>query len=288
LFDNTIKYFGGNQQYGLTYNPNDTVADLVNKSTTGDGIPDWEKVLWGLDPKKSENVPGVPDSVTIAKLQQEANGASSQATVGTTNSSANLTQTDQFSREFLATITTLQANGAIDASGNMNQATMDNLTNTLENNVQNSPQRKIYTLSDIKIINSDSTKTIETYKNALINFYPKNPINVTNILQRFAVDDTGNDANPTVLPELDPAIKQMSDFLNGMIKTPVPQSFASLHLDTMNALESVIENLNDVQLYNTDPIVAFSGMSKYVQDSTTLESNSQALISAITQKLGAQ
>ena len=59
LLQGTIKYLGGNQKSGLTYDPNAKMVDLINKSTTGDGIPDWEKVLWGLDPTKTENVPGV-------------------------------------------------------------------------------------------------------------------------------------------------------------------------------------------------------------------------------------
>lgn len=87
-----------NGTIGLTYGANgETMGDLVNKSTTGDGIPDWEKRLYGLDPTKKENVPGVPDSVTIAKLQaeQEAqNGLPSSS--GQDNS--NLTQTDKFSK----------------------------------------------------------------------------------------------------------------------------------------------------------------------------------------------
>ena len=35
-----------NKNGGLIYG-SAIVGDLVNKSTSGDGIPDWEKVLWG-------------------------------------------------------------------------------------------------------------------------------------------------------------------------------------------------------------------------------------------------
>lgn len=265
MFESTVKYFGGNQQAGLTYDPNETVADLVNKSTTGDGIPDWEKILLGLDPTKKENVPGVPDSVTIAKMMQ-TNEASPQ----TTTDDSNLTQTEKVSREFFATVTSLQESGAIDANGNMNQATQDQLTNSLINNIQNSPQRKIYQLSDIKIINDNSVSAIKKYNVALNNIFSKTPTkeSVMDILQKFAPDDTGNNTDSSVLPELTPIITQMTDSENGMLTTQVPQILAQLHLDTINAMEGMIENLNDVQQYSTDPIVAFSGMSKYDQNST--------------------
>ena len=108
---------------------------------------------------------------------------------------------------------------------------------------------------------------------------------MTDILQKFAPDDTGNNANPAVLSELTPIINQMTDFLNGIIATPVPQSLVSLHLNAINALEGVIENLNDIEQYNTDPIVAFSGMSKYDQSSTAVTTAMQNLANAINQKL---
>ena len=285
MFTNTESYTGANQQTGLVYG-NETMADLVNKSTTGDGIPDWEKVLWGLDPTKSENVPGVPDSVTIAKLQQAASGASSQTDTGTT-SDTNLTQTDKFSREFLATVTTLAQNGGVDANGNMDQNTVDQITNTLEDNVQNSPQRKVYTSSDITVINDDSIKTIKTYNNALAALPEKSSIKYTvmDVLQKFAPDATGNNADPSVLPELIPIVNEMSNLRDRTLKVPVPQSFVSLHLQAVNALEGIIENLNDIQLFSTDPLVAFSGMSKYEQNASSFQTAAQTLFDAITKKL---
>ena len=283
LFDSTVKYFTVNPKPGLTYDPNETVADLLNKSTTGDGIPDWEKILLGLDPTKTENVPGVPDSVTIQKMIQVNNGTAE----ATNTDNSNLSQTDQVSREFFATVTSLEESGAIDSNGNMSQDTQDQITNSLINNIQNSPQRKIYRLSDIKIINDNSVAAVRKYNNALNSFSPKNSTtsNIPAILQKFAPDDTGNNANPDVLSQLTPIITQMTVLENGMLTTSAPQSLASLHLDMINALEGVIENLNDIQEYNTDPIVAFSGMSKYEQNSITLGIALQNLTSAINNKL---
>jgi hypothetical protein len=287
LFTSTEKYFGVNQQNGLTYDPNMTVADLVNKSTTGDGIPDWEKVLFGLDPTKTENIPGVPDSVTIAKLQaQQTADGGGFASTGSQDGSK-LTQTDQFSRDFLATISSLTQSGAIDSNGNMDQATVDKITNSLSDSVQNSPQRKIYTLSDIKIVNDNSINAAKKYNNALnsISTVGQVKYSVMDVFQKFAPDATGNNTNPAVLPELDPIIKQMNDFLNIALQAPVPQALATLHLYMINGLEGMIENLTDVQQYNTDPIVAFSGMSKYEQNSTLFTSASQYIAVLLDMKL---
>jgi hypothetical protein len=288
LFNNTVKYLGfNNKQSGLTYDPNETVSDLVNKDTDGDGIPDWQEILLGTDPNKAETVPGVPDSVTVAKLKAQQTAGAVGQTPASSQDDSNLTQTDKFSREFLATVASLSESGAIDSSGNMDQATVDKITSSLSDSVQNTPQRKIYTLSDIKVINDNSVQAVKKYNSTLNSIIPKKVVKygALDVFKKFAPDDTGNNTDPTVLPELDPIIQQMNDLMNEMIKTPVPQSLETLHLYTINSTEGVIENLTDVQLYNTDPIVAFSGMSKYNQDLTTMENCMQNLANAINQKL---
>lgn len=285
LFESTEKYIGIKQQGSLNYDPNTTVADLVNKSTTGDGIPDWEKILFGLDPAKKENVRGVPDSVTIEKLKIQQTAQSSGQVINQDNT--NLTQTDKFSREFLATVTTLDQSGAIDQNGNMSQDTVDKLSSSLSDSVQNSPQRKIYTLSDLNITNDASITVVEKYNEALNGFYKKlsTKYNVVDILQKFAPDDTGLNVDPTVLPELDPIINELNNFIAGMVKIKVPQKFANLHLNMLNGLEGIVENLNDVKLYDTDPIVAFSGVSKYNNNVTNMESAAQQLADEIKREL---
>jgi hypothetical protein len=187
----------------------------------------------------------------------------------------------------MATVTTLVENGAVDKNGNIDQATLDKITSSLENNVQNSPQRKIYILSDLKITNDESATSIKKYSAALKKLQPKGQVKYTvpDILNKFAPDDTGNNIDPSVLPELDPIIKQMNDLMNGMIKTNVPSSLASLHLNSINAMEAVMENLNDVKLYDTDPIVAFSGMVKYQTNTNILVSTTKNLNAAINSKL---
>jgi len=259
------------------------VADLVNKSTTGDGIPDWQKILFGLDPTKKENVPGVPDSVTIEKLKAQQ-AASANGQVNNQND-ANLTQTDKFSREFLATVTTLGQNGAIDQSGNMDQATVDKLSASLSNSVQNSPQRKIYKISDLKITSDISVTTIKKYNGVLNGLYKKlsTKYGVVDVLQKFSPNETNVDS--TVLTELDPIIKELNTFVDGMVKMEVPKSLATLHLNMLNRLEGVIENLNDIKLYDTDPIVSFQGINKYETNSTNMQLAAQQLTDEIKKEL---
>lgn len=255
-----------------------TIGDLVNKDTDGDGVPDWEEPLWGLDPTKKETTPGIPDGVAIEKMKADQ-GPSAGAAAGNTQGPENLTQTDKFSRELFSTV------AATTQSGSLDQATVDKISSSLADNIQNSTPRKVFTISDIKVIKDDSVQAVKKYNDMMDSIHAKYPVkgSAIDILQKFLAD--GNNVDTSALLELDPIIKSIQGIIDGVVKMSVPQSLASLHLDFLNGLERVEENLNDIRLYDSDPIVALSGISQFDQNNTLLESSVTNLKNAINQKL---
>ncbi len=223
---------------GLSYGSS-TVGDLVGKDTDSDGVPDWEEGLWGTDPTKKETTPGLSDSDAIVKLKAEETAGTG---ANTSSQDQNLTKTDQFSREFLATVSSLSENGSLD------QATVDKLGSSVAEQIKNSEPKKVYTITDIKIAKTDTQQSITTYNTNLNNLYKKTSTkySVIDVLGQFAPND--NTINASALTQLDPIIKEMNDFLQGMIKTDTPPSIVSLHLNMINSLERVVENLNDIKL----------------------------------------
>ena len=260
---------------GLAYG-NATVQDLINKDTDGDGIPDWEENLWGTDPTKAETVAGVPDSTTIAKLkaQQDANSGTDAS-----STNQNITKTDQFSRDLFSTVSSLSENGTMD------QNTADQISSSLASKIQNPVIRKVYTLADIKVTTSVTTATIQKYSNALNSAYPTTQPKyaVIDILQQITADP--NNPDVSVLSELDPIIQEINNSINAMVKIPTPQTFVTLHLNVLNGFERILENLNDIQLYSTDPVVALGGISQYQTNATALLANITQLTDAINKKL---
>jgi hypothetical protein len=253
IFKNTETYQNPNQENGLAYS-SVTIKDLVSKDTDGDEIPDWEESLYGLDPTKKETTPGIPDNIAIEKLKS-AQANTADTTKGTNSVTENLTKTDQFSRELFATIAAANQNGTMD------QATIDALGASLAGKIQNPTVRKVFLISDIKIINDDSPQAIQKYEDALHSIYLKYPIKkgVVQVLQEFMT----NKNNVEILTQLDPIINQLNKIVKDLVKINIPQSVSLLHLDLINSLQRIIENISDIKLFDSDTIVAFSALSQY-------------------------
>lgn len=270
-------YPKANQENGLVYD-NALMEDLVNRDTDLDGILDWEEGLWGTDPTNKETTPGIPDSTTISKLKAEY-GDGTETINENNQNTENLTQTEKFSRELFSTIATLNQSGGID------QATIDKISDSLANNIQNTPPRKVFTLSDIKTIGDNSIQSIEKYGNTLESIWTKYPAKTTviDVFQKFAPDE--NTVNVDALEELDPIIKQINNTINGMAEMSVPEFLVPFHINYMNALERLTENMTDIKLYDTDAIVSLSAMTQYEKNSILFESASNDILNAIIKKL---
>ena len=248
----------------------------MNKDTDFDGVLDWEESLWGTDPtKRDTNDDGVSDSVEVAKIKSVTGSGESNTGEG----EEQLTETDKFSREFFSTIASLNQNGVMD------QMTVETLSTSLADKIKNAAPRKVFVLSDIKTTPSDTAQTVKKYDDTLNSIYKKYPVkgSVIEILRKFTADE--NNIDVSVLSELDPIITQTKNIIAALLKVAVPQSLALLHLNFMNGLQRPIENLEDIQLYEADVIVALSGISQYEKNTALLKSATDTLGNAIAEKL---
>ncbi len=256
---------------------------MVNKDSNGNGIPDWEERLYGLDPTKAKTADGTPNAVVIERSAAEIAGtkASPNGTGlnDTTNIGTGTTKTDQFSKELFATIAAASQNGPMD------QASIDALSASLADKIQNAPPRKVFSILDLKITSDDSAQAFTNYNNTLNDIFAKNKVNYTvvDVLQKFIVDENTVDAN--ALLKLDPIIAQINKIIPAMIKISAPQSISTLHLDFLNATERILENLTDIRLYDTDPIMSMGAISQYKKNSELLDSAIQSLMDAVAKKL---
>ena len=237
------------------------LGDLISKDTDLDGIPDWEENLWGTDPAKDDtDGDGVKDDVAIAELRVQ-NGGSAEAPKDEV-----LTETDKFSRELFSTVATLNQAGPVDES------TIQKLSESLAEQIKNPKVKKVFLLSEIKTKADNSADSFGLYIEQIGAIYKKYPAegNVISILEEFGTD--GENPNVEALEKLDPIIKHSELTLAELAKMQVPSELAVLHLDLLNSLQRLMENIADLQFFETDTIVAMSAMSKYEENVEILES----------------
>ncbi len=268
------------EKSGLVYNSNETVKDLVNQDTDGDGIPDWEESLYGTDPTKVDTIPGTPDSVTIAERQGTAD---SNGTPASTGDNENLTETDKFSRSLVSTVAALNQTGGLD------QTTIDNLSSSLEAELDNPVPQKIFTSSDVKTTPNSAQSVLKYHDdmNNLFNKYPdiynKSGV-ITSIANLFAgalQNYLNNPEDPNSLANLDTLTKGISGMISGMSKIVVPQEFLSIHLGLMNGFERVLENVSGIKQVDSDPVLAIGGANKFMDNLQTLQEALSALINGL-------
>jgi len=268
-------------QEGLAYG-NETLESFVNKDTDGDGILDWEENLWGTDPlKKDTNDDGTGDDVEVAKMKA-AQGMSVNGKINLdVESSETLTETDKFSRELFSTIATLSQ------AGEINQETVEKLSNSLVEQIKAPSVQKVFLMSDLKIIQDNSLQAIKNYDSALNNIFSKKPLStdrtVIDILNDFMQGE--EDVNVSVLVELDPIIIRTGEIIDDMRKVSVPESLASLHLEVVNGMQRLFENLKSLKLFDTDIVLALGAISQYETNTDSMTGAMVNLNNAIQAKI---
>ncbi len=264
---------------GLTYN-SAVLEDLLAKDADGDGLMDWEEGLYGTDPKnKDTDGDGTPDNKEEIEID-----STFAADIGITDNgeAEGLTQTDQFSRELVATM------AALSQTGDMDAATAEQLATTLTEKIVGLPQQKVYTLEDLKITKDESAQSFHAYNNSLGSIAPSNSTGYTvlDVLEKFVTYEEGAEPDSSVLEKLDPLIEETREVILKLTDVTVPASVAPLHLTLVNDTERLLENLTNIQLYEVDAIVALSAISQYENNVAMLNENVTRLTEEIARKLG--
>lgn len=263
------------QTDGLTYT-NEPIGEIISKDTDGDKILDWEEGLWGTDPtKKDTDDDGITDDIEITKLKTEAVGNTSLSN----SEVAKLTETEKFSDQLFATAASLTENGTAD------ETILNNIGLSLVDNLEKTVQKKVYTIKNIPISEDDSKQVMQIYSTKILAIQAKYPLNIdiTAIAATSIRDDGEIDAS--AFKKFDPAIGQINGIVKEMLTVNTPRSVSILHVMVINGFQRLSENLENIKLAETDPIVALGAMKQYEKNSATLVQYISMLGSAVSEKL---
>ncbi len=262
------------RQQILSVIPENNIQTEVNtKDSDNDGLPDWEEVLIGTDPRKADtDGDGTSDGAEIKAERNplvkgpkdKNNGGSTVATAATTTtSSKDETATQALAREVFSDYMSLRKTG-----GNITPEIQEEIAaNIIGRTTFGVSSAKTYTQKDFRIDSSNSADALRAYGNAMgqviLTNAPKNPENELIIIER-AVDSQ----DPKDIAQLNAIITSYQNMLKGFLSVPVPSSAVSLHINILNNFSQVIEVDQGLAKLLKDPVITLAAVKRY-QDVAT-------------------
>jgi len=226
---------------------NGTVADLIVQDSNGNGIPDWEESLAGLDPKG--------DGAANKKIVDEKTAAAGTPPAADEDVSA----TDEVSQQLLGTLLALRQSGTLTPTSLANVAA--SLGDTIDAKHTNAAT---YAMSDMKLYASDSLSVKRTYKNDLntiIDSYSDIDLGSEAMIIASGLQDGGDGA----LKELEPLAEAYAKLGKQIMGLTTPPAVAQNALDLANASAQMGAALTQAEHLYTDVISGMVGIDDYTK-----------------------
>ena len=222
------------------------------------GIPNWEEMLWGLDPAKN----GPENKEYILAKRKTLN----QNELPTDPSLKYMSQDSKdLSQQFFAIIMSLQQSGSLD------QTAIGAIAESIGQKVEANPIPDIYKKEILSTVNDGEQANI-TYFNAfqiLIKKYENNDIGgeITLISQALGTND------PQIMFAMKPIASSYKSFGQDLIKLQVPNSIAPIQLSLANNYEKVGQSIDGLTQILSDPIVGLKALINYKKYTDSLVSD---------------
>lgn len=253
---------------------NQTINDLIALDSDGDGVPDWEETLWGTDKNKKATFDGMPDTTYIENKKKALN-------IEQSVNVNKLTETDKFAREFFTSFSAMKTSGT-------DPNTINGFSNALGQKIANPILIDVYTETDIKIDNSDTSndlgtklkyyegiqKLFTTYKSAGIG-------DELDIVNKGLANGTTN--TPTSYNKLPLIATAYQNFAKKIMDLSVPSSLTTFHLQIANSANNTGISVQNMSQMINDPLVGLEGLTQYQKYSDSLVKAVADLETALTQ-----
>jgi hypothetical protein len=253
---------------------------IATKDSTGDGLPDWEKALYGipLDASTTDYFHlGMTDGEAVAKglivpqaIADIPTATATPVSLGTDGlppAADPGTLTASFSQEFLSLyLSAKEANGGAALSDTDTANIASQAMDALSSSVTTTPDFK--SASDLTLATS-SPEALQIFAAEAQAVMAENAASETETEITYLNDAVENN-DASAIPHIADIAKSDRDSAVGLAALPVPASIAADDLFLINSLMRLSEIINDFTLVNSDPLAAMLALQQYLQATQNL------------------
>lgn len=232
---------------------------VINETDTdGDGLKDWEEVLWGTDPLKPiSNPQKIADAEFVkVKIEKEGVNASTKESftiqaLGTKDADASVA----LGKDMFAEYVSLKKTG---------EATPEKLNELAFRLAENTalPVEKKYTASQVKTFPDTDKDFARVYANNVAGLKLK----YQNMFQQKAAGSSGGvkDENVSQYSSIFSYSSTLyTNFAEEIMKLSVPKGLVSAHIDLANSLVQNADATRNMSLIDSDPTRSIAGIQAH-------------------------
>ncbi|OHA15458.1 MAG: hypothetical protein A3G52_00570 [Candidatus Taylorbacteria bacterium RIFCSPLOWO2_12_FULL_43_20] len=289
LFMASAAFVATRQEFSAVDKSISALPDLrppADTDTDGDGLLDWEEVLWNTDPtNKDSDGDGTDDGAEIRANRNPAvkgpgdniqeTSAEEQNVETDTAPIDTLAPTDKLGRELFIQYLTLKQSGVVFDEENINKF----ITELVKSNTE-TMEYEVYAEQDIRIGASGDDVAKKRYGNELAGAISKNSAKTENeliIFSRF-----GETGNKEFLSGLNPIISSYKAIIRDTLALSVPLDAKEKHLNYLNALSIVESSLENMSEATNDPFIIYLAFERHLDAANILKESLADLKSYFT------
>jgi len=244
------------------------------QDTDGDGLEDWEEVLWKTDPRNPDtDGDGTPDGEEVkagrdpAKPAPDDAVASPQKLVRKTNNDAPETEnlTRKIASDFISTYMRRKFASAANADALDLDALQTAVFNEIKAVMTEEAQKKIpdaFSRETISITNSSTEEEIKSYINTVGSIL-QNPPHTTTPGAQELILKAFEEENIHVLAGMQSHAENYMYFVEKLKDIAAPLALADAHAALLNNLQRLETVMQSLAAFPDDPVRGFAALAQY-------------------------
>lgn len=248
--------------------PSVTIGEAAEKDSDGDGLVDWREKLFGFDPFNPDtNGNGIGD---LAEAQAQLDALAILESVEGNTTQETLNETNMLARDLFITLNALSPDGPID------QATYTNLTELVSIHIASRGQVTPYQEKDLSAVRN-TPEHASQYSNTLAEMLATHQSNIQQVNAIALIEEAAATGDPAALAELERLYASYSAMHEQLLSMPVPNGVVQYHLEFLNTVHALEEDIYGMQQFFDDPILTLSALFLYNEHLEQFASSLEAL-----------